>query len=177
MARTYRDIPQLSEQEQQRFWSCVDKTPGHGPNGDCWIWTKTCHYKAPYGKIKFQDITYIAHRIAYAITKGVPDPRNQICHRCDNPPCCNPDHLWEGTGTDNMQDMSRKGRSMRGIKRVPETVSKGESHYCAKLSESDVIKIRQAPKSQSDVALSLIYNVRPSTIWHIRSRKTWRHVL
>jgi len=78
---------------------------------ECWIWTGHTNQHG-YGVIGIPDRrTALAHRVAYVIHHGSdPSPLN-ICHRCDNPPCCNPLHLFAGTQVDNMQDMSMKGRS------------------------------------------------------------------
>lgn len=54
-----------------------------------------------------------SHRMAYALTNGPPE--NDVLHRCDNRPCCNPAHLWDGTQADNMADMVAKGRQSRNF--------------------------------------------------------------
>ena len=103
-----------------RFWEHVDKTPGFGPNGDCWRWTgylmTTGH---PYGLIDVTvtipglgrgNIKRTAHRISFLIHRGYLTQKD-ICHSCDNPQCVNPAHLWEGTHEENMEDRDRKRRN------------------------------------------------------------------
>jgi hypothetical protein len=92
-----------------RFWSHVDKTTGHGPNGECWIWIGATDSKG-YGSTHIRKKTTSAHRASYIHTFGsIPDGM-QLCHRCDTPLCVNPSHLFPGTQQDNINDMMKKGR-------------------------------------------------------------------
>lgn len=95
-------LPTLSTAE--RLWSrVVDQ-----PNG-CREFTG-CLNRWGYGKISFNGRPIGAHRMAWILTNGpIPDGAS-VCHRCDNPPCCNPEHLFLGTQDDNMADMNTKGR-------------------------------------------------------------------
>lgn len=113
----------------ESFWRHVDKTPGHGPNGECWLWIGTLD-GGGYGKFSFQRKTYYAHRIAYKLTND-PIPNGMlICHTCDVRNCVHPPHLFSGTYADNMQDASRKGRMASGERHWsrlhPERVSSGD---------------------------------------------------
>lgn len=92
------------------FWSRVDIK---GPD-DCWEWKGSC-YEFGHGQATLLGTgkQTRAHRIAYAWVNGeIPDGL-QVHHTCDNPPCCNPEHLWVGTQADNMRDMANKNRSAR----------------------------------------------------------------
>lgn len=93
----------------ERLWNKVDKTD------TCWVWTGAVDRKG-YGKIgvgSSKDGTRrleIVPRAAWQVTNGpIPDGLF-VCHTCDNPRCCRPDHLWLGTCSDNLRDMSEKGR-------------------------------------------------------------------
>ena len=88
------------------FWTRATNT--HNPNL-CWEWTGALTSRG-YGSLQTDNTKWLAHRYAYTITNG-PIPNNQmICHTCDNPKCVNPQHLYAGTHTDNMQDMVNKHR-------------------------------------------------------------------
>jgi hypothetical protein len=95
-----------------RFWKKVDKTPGLGPNGDCWLWTSATDQHgygafSLYGRGKSMPK---AHRLSYEWAYGPLPLGIDVLHKCDNPPCVRPEHLFTGTARDNMRDASRKGR-------------------------------------------------------------------
>jgi len=94
------------------MWRYVEKSEG------CWLWTSATT-AAGYGVFRLggrKGIAAYVHRLAWALTHGpIPDGL-EVCHHCDTPPCCNPDHLFLGTHSDNMRDMARKGRN-RGARR------------------------------------------------------------
>jgi|SRR6185503_9622104 len=104
------------EQLDERFWKKV--SIGH--NGECWDW-KARRNKAGYGKFTVSATRRAyAHRIAYELHYGEIPEGCDVCHRCDNPPCCNPDHLFAGTRHANMIDAFNKGRLASGL-RLPQT--------------------------------------------------------
>lgn len=88
---------------QEYFWSRVDRS------GDCWLWTASKTARG-YGKLRVDGKQAYAHRVAYELTNGAIPDGLVICHHCDNPPCCNPAHLFMGTQGDNMRDRDAKGR-------------------------------------------------------------------
>lgn len=86
------------------FWTNLDTTGGAV---SCWPWRGA---ERGYHNVQWEGRTVPAHRLSYELAKGpIPDGMF-ICHVCDNPLCCNPDHLWAGTHKDNMDDMMQKGR-------------------------------------------------------------------
>ena len=103
---------------------------------------------------------------SYEFHKG-PIPKGLcVCHRCDNPPCVNPDHLFVGTNLDNTKDRNQKKRH-----------SFGEHHASAKLTEKQVLDIRSRPISWgSNSLIAKEFNVDRSVISNIRRGKTWKHL-
>lgn len=88
-----------------KFWERVDRS------GDCWIWQGRTDGKG-YGRVGYQRRSNVgAHRVAWALAHGGTLPDEWVLHRCDNPPCVNPAHLFLGDATDNNRDREDKGRT------------------------------------------------------------------
>lgn len=103
------------------------------PNGSgCMLWTG-CVNNAGYGIISVNRRARLAHRVAFMIKNGDIAPWMAVCHRCDNPPCCNPDHLFVGSSMENTADMFKKGRAKAG----------GSVAGSALLSQESVLEIRR----------------------------------
>lgn len=83
-----------------------------GPSG-CWVWTGTCHGKG-YGHFSANKRTNKTHRYVWDAVHGSIPSGMHVLHRCDNPPCCNPAHLFLGTNADNVADRDAKGRQAKG---------------------------------------------------------------
>lgn len=177
---------ELSKDPMQRIKNRVriDK------NG-CWNWLGGKD-KDGYGKTTFKFKTYRPHRLAYAATYG-PIPEGQlVLHKCDNPACCNPDHLFLGSQKDNIQDAIRKGRfkfncntnfdHLRGqnhyLNKHPEKRKLGEDCLWSKLKEEQVIEIRRLHKEQkiSAYRLAKMFGVSKFCTLQIIRRKTWKHI-
>lgn len=160
-----------------RFWEKVNKTPGHGPWGDCWIWT-AAKDTSGYGHMLFGKKIVKAHRIAWMLEKG-PIPDGLDClHKCDVSLCVRVEHLWLGTQVDNTLDCERKGRAIH---------PKGDDHGCAKITEQDVLWIRSHYQHNAAgrwhdgdllglTALSKKYGVTKQAIRAIVIGKTWKHL-
>lgn len=142
----------------ERLMKSVVKTNG------CWLWTGNRKPNG-YGRIQINNKSFAAHRLSYALhVRPIPDGLF-ICHKCDNPSCVNPDHLFIGTHTDNMRDRNEKGRS---------NMPKGTNHHLHKLTDSDVIEIRNSGVSSRKLAGG--YGVSYRTILHVKRGDTWRHI-
>lgn len=135
------------------------------PFSTCWYWIGAM-YQNGYGKARHAGRECYAHRYSYNLYKGpIPDGMH-VCHRCDDPSCVNPDHLFVGTRDDNMSDMAIKGRSAHG-----------ERHGSAKLSVEQVREIRSKRNAgQSVTAIAAEYGVSKGRISEIVHRKAWRRV-
>lgn len=159
------------------FWERVKITP------DCWLWIGNLNKKrGGYGYFKSKGKIWRAHRLSYEIHCGEFDKNMDVCHKCDNPPCVNPNHLFLGTAKDNCQDTARKGRTRRGkdhgLNVHPERKPWGERNGNAKLNKESVISIRELYSSRifSADQLSKKYGVSPFTIYRVVNRKLWPNV-
>ncbi len=146
----------------------------------CWLWTG---YVAVcgYGVMKCGGRPTYAHRISYMLFRGPIADKLQVCHTCDNPRCINPDHLFLGTGRENIQDAAAKGRIRHGDSHPwrlhPELVPKGEGHGQHVLTESEVLEIRALVQAGATwAAMAARYGVGRGTIGHVVMRRTWRHI-
>ena len=97
----------LSEKDIERFWKKVNR-PNDEPT-TCWEFTGAKD-DGGYGRFRVMGSLKLAHRVAYTIAYGPFDDTLNVCHTCDNPPCCRPSHLFLGTSRDNRQDAAQKGR-------------------------------------------------------------------
>ena len=159
---------QMTDEQIARFWSKVDKAPGFGPKGECWIWTAAL-FKAGYGKLTINKKTYYAHRIAFLIAKGVDPHKGEACHKCDNPPCVNPDHIKIADHTFNIRECLQRGRMKHAF-------ICGVFKNNAKLTDEIVQSIRdESPYGAARRRLAIRHGVSVSTINDIVLWRTWRN--
>lgn len=154
----------------ERFWSKVNKDgPEVRPGlGRCWVWMASTNKKG-YGRIgkagKYGPIE-LAHRVSWAMAFGAIDGDGCVLHRCDNPGCVRPEHLFIGTRADNNADMKAKARSPRGT-----------DQWHAKLTEDDVREIRRrAAEGYTLRSLADLFGVSVPNVHHVVKRDTWSHV-
>jgi|SRR5882672_879916 len=147
-----------------RFWNYVDVKTNEN---ECWEWTKV-RGSHGYGFFGYKGKNVLAHRFAYECVNGDDSAKEKIIrHTCDNPSCCNPKHLLAGTHQDNMNDKFERGRQGN---------LKGDECSWAKLTEIDVLEIRNLCDSKTVIELAEIYNVSETTISDIKYRRTWKGV-
>ena len=133
----------MNQETLAQFWSRVDKTPGHGPKGDCWIWTGRIDNskRGGYGWFGKNQRT---HRLSWVIANGIIPDGLQVLHHCDIRPCVNPSHLFLGTNQDNVDDKVAKGRHPRGALAASyANPARGEDNGNAIFSDEDVIEMRR----------------------------------
>lgn len=149
---------------------------------DCWPWLGGRN-KMGYGVVFFpgRHNGYLAHRAAYTIAKG-PLGNLLACHTCDNPTCCNPNHLFPGTHDVNKADSVVKQRhahgSTSGVNTHPERYPRGSKRPTARLNEDQVREIRQlyAAGGRTYKSLAIQFGVGKTTIESAVRRVFWQHV-
>lgn len=148
---------------EERFWSKVDKS------GDCWTWQGTRGHHG-HGALKVAGSMVAAHRLSWEFANGAIPPGAYICHRCDNPPCVRPDHLYAGDATTNMSDRVERGD--------PNGWMRGEDHGNAVLAESDVTDIRNLYQTGqwTQRELAARFGVAQVNVGRIVRREQWRHI-
>lgn len=149
------------------FWSHVQKSDG------CWEWQgrRTSRgYGRTTGRLLGGPRTARAHRVAWELTNGPIPGGLGVLHRCDNPPCCNPDHLFLGTAADNAADMVAKGRAHH-------PKGKGEQSPAARLTTAQVMFMRTLrSRGASILQLEALFGVSNQQVSKITSGKSWGHL-
>lgn len=145
--------------------------------GDCIVYAGYRNHDG-YGKLCRGNRVHFAHRYTYQGLYGEIPCGMKVLHRCDNPPCCNPHHLFLGTQLDNIRDMIGKGRARRPDQRGREGM-KGEANPKAKLTNRQVVWIRQKYSSKrgspyGSSRLAERFGVSRGTILAVIQGKTWR---
>lgn len=145
-----------------RFWSKV----AIGNPNDCWEW-QASRNKDGYGKFDSTN----SHRVAWKLTYGEIPHELFVCHKCDNPPCCNPNHLFVGTAAINNLDMKIKGRSRGGR-------LSGEDHPKSKLTNEQVKQIKTMhANGLSDRKIARQFGVVQTTISAIVTGRSWKQIV
>lgn len=152
--------------------------PG-GNRDDCWAWTGTKN-RDGYGLVNGK----LAHRLSFHIAFGVDPGALCVLHKCDNPACANPKHLFLGTRRDNMEDMRRKERGSKPpvAKKGRATTVKGETHGGARLTEDAVrrlrkMRIRGDGKKIPFRQLGTWFGIKAAQACAIYHRRAWAHVI
>ncbi len=163
------DVAQSTAALDDRFWSKVDKS------GSCWVWTGGSSRPGGYGSVyqrwdqaHRRPVMASAHRLSYADAYGPIPEGMDVCHRCDNPPCVRPSHLFVGTARDNGRDMARKGRA--GYWSRP-----GDANPAARLTW-DAVRVMRARHAAGETitALGSAFGVHRTTASLVVRGRTWK---
>lgn len=146
------------ETYRKRFDAKVKRAPS-----GCMEWTGARGSKG-YGIMRYQGKQVRAHRLVMMLGGTELPPGMQVLHKCDNPPCVNPDHLFVGTHADNMRDASSKGLRRGG---------RGERNAGAKLTRAQVLEIRQIGDTVSRNECARRFGITPETVKDILCRRKW----
>ena len=170
------EIPLFTEKDKARFWAKVAKSE---EKDSCWLWIASKD-DAGYGRFSIGRQDLRAHRFSWMQSNG-PIPYHGsyhgmcVCHKCDNPSCVNPSHLFLGTNADNAIDKAAKGRSTKG--RPAKNIVRGESSGKSILTSLGVIEMRRLYNLGHNArSLSIKFNVSPTTILDAVKRRTWAHI-
>lgn len=158
MSTQNKHIPPISTKQENRFWSLVDIQSD--PDA-CWPWKLSTDMDG-YGTISVDNIRIKSHRLSFFLANGR-DPQDYlVCHTCDNPPCCNPFHLFLGTCEDNLHDASLKGR-MKSAR--------------TEFSETDVANIRIWYRLGIPIAeIAGLFDVTDTTISNVANGRSFHYL-
>lgn len=165
-------MAQISQNVIDRFWTKVDKTPGQGTKGDCWIWTGAISKSTGYGKVSLgHGKTVDAHRFVCIYIHLFEMNGLDARHFCHFRSCVRPSHLGKGTRKDNMQDCVKAGRTARGGGNAH-----GEKNGMAILTPDQVQEIRRRCKSEHQKAVAAAFGVSKHCVFDIINGRTWKHL-
>jgi hypothetical protein len=156
---------------ESRLWKLVNKlgpVPIHCAElGHCWVWIGRVGGNG-YARFSVGGRKVYAHRFSWSLAHDGVEATNHVLHKCDNPRCVNPEHLFEGTDADNVRDMHQKGRARKAL---------GEQSAKAKLTAADVSELRRLSREgQSFTELGVMFGISGHQAGVIARGLNWRHV-
>ena len=167
----------MTPKQFNNFWKKVNKTD------NCWIWigAKMGFKTHLYGNFGFNHKSNYAHRLSWELYNG-PIPKGLwVLHKCDNPACVNPKHLFLGTAKTNALDRDLKGRTSKHIGKLIKDgkiiLPKGEEHYKSKLNNEDIKLIRKLKKrGLNSFKIAQKFFMSSSHIRNILAKRYWKHI-
>jgi hypothetical protein len=161
--RTKGRFGHLPVSDAERFWRWVKV----GSDSECWEWQGN-RSRIGYGSFRYEGCRQQAHRVAWQLKIGVIPDGLWVLHRCDNPPCCNPAHLFLGDNLINTQDKERKDRGHH---------PRGSAHCRAVITEATALRIMVAiMHGDQDKEIATAHSVSRDIVTDIRRYHTWSHL-
>lgn len=160
-------MPVTARPLEERFWKKVDVNGPYVLDTACWLWTGGKN-KAGYGSIGLGGKgagNRNVHRVSWELHFGAIPKGFFVCHKCDNPSCVNPEHLFLGTPKDNMVDMITKGRKRSAL---------GSDSSNSKLTEDQVLQIFNDERIYKEIAKE--FNITHEQVGSIKRKKDWKHL-
>ncbi len=160
-------MPVIARPLEERFWKKVDAQGPSILDTACWLWTG-CKNKAGYGSISLGGKgagNRNVNRVSWELHFGIIPKGFFVCHKCDNPSCVNPEHLFLGTPKENMTDMIIKGRKRSAL---------GSDASRSKLIEVQVLQIFNDERSYTEIAKE--FNITHEQVGRIKRKKDWNHL-
>lgn len=148
---------------EDRFWLRVGKTE----DDSCWLWLGSRKERnGGYGQLSFYGRFAYAHRVSWHLSNGPIPEGAQVLHKCDNPPCVRPDHLFLGTQADNVRDMFRKGREST----VPNLSSNEQYHL--RTEDAELIRSIEYERKRTGLSKSRVIRLLVEAgIEHLRQER------
>ncbi len=150
----------------EKLWKRINKKG----EDECWEWLGSVS-KNGYGQFGINNKVYYTHRAVYELIYGIIPKGLCVCHKCNNPPCCNPNHLFLGTARENSDKRDREGRWRTGD-------YCGEKHGRSKLTEKNIMEIRTLYSTGKYFQRELgeMFGVSRTHIDRILGKRTWKHL-
>ncbi len=161
----------VKSHSQMKFCSNICRLMSRVKMGRCWEFLGAKNNRG-YGIITVDGRQRLTHRFMYEQVNGEISDSLFVCHSCDNPSCCNPDHLFLGTAKENTDDMWQKGRQQNY-----KNMDRGSSRKSAALDEYDVINIRvMLSRNYRQSEIADLYSISRSVVNRIHRGQSWTHV-
>jgi hypothetical protein len=154
-----KPLPDFSQEYAVAFWRKMHI----GNDSECWAWIKG-FFASGYGRTSLNGRMFRSSRLAFMFFYGADPYPCLVLHSCDNPPCCNPNHLFLGNETDNNDDMTRKGRRPAGL-----------THGMAKMTPASVAELRTLyDRGATTVELVERFGISSAQVYKIATRQFWK---
>jgi HNH endonuclease len=159
-------MPQLGKHPSAKSMKMLFQKRTRRAKNGCLVWLGS-RFDTGYGRLRFLDATLMAHRVAYELYHGSINEELLVCHSCDNPPCVEETHLFQGNNKANQQDMVKKMRGRFGAR---------NGRAITTASTVRTVRKKYATGKYTQKELGEVHGLTQITVSNIVTRKTWRHL-